>query len=177
MSASRHHYYMRGITLVELMVTLAVLAIIVSIATAVPDILDKRKAIGAQETVYTELQFARSEAIKQSRDIYVDVGSGDDWCIGVTDKPACNCADSSDACTIRYGGSDVLRVVDGGDFDGVSMDATTSGVVFDGVRGMTRSGIGSMTFTSASGDTLGVVVSNTGRVRFCGEDGGYGACP
>lgn len=167
-----------GLTLVEMMVTLAVLAVIVSIATAVPDILDKRRAIGAQEAVFSEMQFARSEAIKQSRDIFVDVHAGTDWCVGVSDQGSCDCTGAGgQACTIHYGGSGVVRVVDGDDFDGVSMTSTTDEIVFDGVRGMVDSGNGTIAVSSAAGNTVGVIVSVMGRVRFCGEDGGYDACP
>lgn len=168
----------RGLTLIELMVTLVVLAIIVSIATTVPDILDKRRAIGAQEALYSEIQFARSEAIKQSRDIHVDVNDGAGWCMGVTDKPSCDCAATdATACTIRYGGSDVARVLDGSDFEGVSMNSNTGEMVFDSIRGMLKSGDGTIKLSTTGVNDLGVVISVMGRVRFCGEDGGYEACP
>lgn len=167
-----------GVTLVELMVTLAVLAIIVSIATAVPDILDKRRVVGAAESAYSELQFARSEAIKQSRDIYVNVSPGNTWCVGVSDSPGCDCTGGGQACTIHYGGEDVLRVVNGADLPGVTMSTTSaSEIAFDSIRGMLDGGgNGTLTFTSAQGDDVSVVVSVMGRVRVCGDAGGYPSC-
>ena len=64
---------MAGFTLLELIVTVVIFAIIV--AVAVPSMqtqFDKREVIAAAEHVYSNLQLARSESIARSTSIFVN---------------------------------------------------------------------------------------------------------
>ncbi len=65
-----HSAKIRGFTLVELIVTLAILAIFATLAApSVSGFFDKRRAIEAAEDLYSRLQLARIEAISRSKDI------------------------------------------------------------------------------------------------------------
>ncbi|MGL1834645.1 GspH/FimT family pseudopilin [Rhodocyclaceae bacterium SMB388] len=65
-----------GFTLIELMIVLVVLAILLTIAApSFRDALERRRVIGASETIYSLVQLARSEAIKQSTQITVALQS------------------------------------------------------------------------------------------------------
>ena len=94
----------RGFTLIELFVTVAVLAILV--AWAVPSfskLIEKRRLIGAAEIVYEELVRARTEAVKRSKPIIVDFSA--DNSIGITDDVVNRCdagEDSTNLCTLDY---------------------------------------------------------------------------
>ena len=98
----------RGITLIELMITLVVLVVLISLAApAMTSLLETRRMAGASQAVYEQLQYARTEAIKQSRPIFVVVDSGTNgvgWCLGISDAPNCDCQlddpEVADACTV-----------------------------------------------------------------------------
>src|SRR6478672_8265542 len=73
-----------GVTLVELMVTLGVLAIL--LVVAVPSFLDyfDRSAVrGAADGVISLISDARAEAVKNDLDINIAMaGAGGAWCVG-----------------------------------------------------------------------------------------------
>lgn len=185
MSTKRRH---TGFSLIELMVTVAVLAIIA--ATAAPSFqsfLDKNRLVGAAEAVYTQVQGARSEAVKQSADMVFVVSPGASWCVGFSRSriaaPPCDCTAAvadEDACSVIADGTNsVLKVVDGSAFNGVTVGAgSPASMTFSGVRG-TTTGAGSIPLQSALGRELQVEVNAIGRVRLCspsGSIGGYPSC-
>lgn len=83
----------QGINLIELMITLIILTILVSIA--IPSYtyyLQTNRLIGTTNSLYYSLQYARSEAIKQNATIYVSFQTGSNWCYGINSSSACNCS-------------------------------------------------------------------------------------
>lgn len=178
-----------GITLLELMVTLAVLGIVISIALpAMGDFIEKRRLVGATEEVYGHLQFVRSEAVKQSTDMRVSLNAAQ-WCLGTrSGANDCDCTvgDQSlaNACAISMAGTNVLTRVMGGDFPQITMAHTFTGnrVTFNGVRGVVDGGLGTVTLSSPSGWQLNITTNILGRVRICDPGtgstivGGYPAC-
>jgi type IV fimbrial biogenesis protein FimT len=185
----------RGVTLIELLVTIVVLGILAAIAVpAMNDMLERRRLIGATEAVYDQVIMARSEAIKQSRDTYVRLQPGTAWCLGVHDlpggaTPGCDCAqndpENAAACTLRVHGEQdrVLRVLSAADFRGVSMAAPTTAmnVRFNFVRGIVVGTGRTITLSTTPREyRLNVVVSSLGRVKICApagsKVGGYPSC-
>ncbi|WP_198019459.1 pilus assembly FimT family protein [Thioalkalivibrio paradoxus] len=79
------------------MITIAVLVILITLAApALNSLLENRRLAGAAQGIYEQIQYARTEAIKQSRDMFVVVDRGDadglGWCLGITTDPAgCDC--------------------------------------------------------------------------------------
>lgn len=172
-------YRQSGVTLIELMTTVTVLAILVALAVpAMGDFVEKRRLIGAAEEIYNQLQFARSEAIKQSTDIFVNVNTGT-WCVGINDGAACDC--SGGDCNIPIGGVDVMKVVNGNDFQNIAIATTLADFRFDNVRGTVPGGGPTVTVTSPRGWEIRVITSTLGRVRMCSPAGannvaGYPTC-
>lgn len=108
-----------GFTLIELMITLAILVIILGLAMpAVTDFAIKQRVSSMTSEVMLSLAFARSEAIKRNQDVRViprtstSSGWSDGWCVG----PASIGNDCNHA--------DVIRVFTG--TNGVSI--TSSGI-------------------------------------------------
>lgn len=111
-----------GFTLIELIVTLSVIAIIATLAVpAMQNFIDKRKAIGAAEEMYSNLQLARSEAIARNQIVAIrfntNVGPistapASTWQYGISTNTTCNASQTlSDLGT----GSPCVLVIDDGD--------------------------------------------------------------
>ncbi|MGD0624868.1 MAG: GspH/FimT family pseudopilin [Thermodesulfobacteriota bacterium] len=66
----------KGLTLVELIITLAILAILLAVATPSLNLFSSSyKLRGAAREVATDLQFARLLAVKENKDFRVDISS------------------------------------------------------------------------------------------------------
>jgi len=165
MSARLHS---SGFTLVELMIVVAVLAILLGIAApSFQSMLDKRRLTGAAEQLYADLQYARSEAIRQNKIVTVYFSeTTSPWCYGMDDDTAsaCNCNSAPSACTV--GG--VQKVVAGSDFRNVTLSSNfdSDNFVFDPRRG-TASRQGTVLLQSTSAGAVNVIVSQLGRVKLC----------
>lgn len=158
-----------GITFFELMVTLIVAAILMSIAVpSFSNLFDKNRVKGAAEQLSGQIQFARSEAISRNIDVVVDVTGGDNWCVGLDDSDdACDCK-TDGACTVNG----VESVTDGSDFNGVSITTGDDDVTFEGTRGLPTGGaVVNFSFESDKGKELGVTVNAIGRVSLCSPSG------
>lgn len=89
-----------GFTLIELMITLAVLAIVLGIAMpAISDFAIKQRVSSKTNEMMLSLAFARSEALKLNRDVRVmpstatAAGWSDGWCVGPATINSCNHAE------------------------------------------------------------------------------------
>lgn len=176
MKARLHSSRHVGFTLIEAMVTVAVIAILAAIAVpAFQNIIDKRRLKEAAEQLYSDMQYARGEALKQNTEVTVAFGGvgGTAWCYGIDDTPAtaCDCANSPGNCTING----VEKVVTSTGFRGISITSTnfvTTGtsVVFDYARGTTQNN-GTASLSSSTGSAANVIVGRVGRVRLCSPSG------
>lgn len=173
-----------GFTLVELMVTIAVIAILATIAAPnMMAFLDRNRVVGAGEAVYGQLQAARSEAIKQGARMTAAFSSGSAWCVGYArGDVACDCTAAlggSNPCSILGDGQNaLLTAISSGPFSGVGMNAGgPASLTFDGVRGTLTGAGGGVSFSSAQGRQLRVEVNVLGRVRLCSPDGSVGGYP
>jgi prepilin-type N-terminal cleavage/methylation domain-containing protein len=172
----------KGFTLIELMVAIAILAILVTMAApSFSSFIDKYRVKRAADTLSAFLINTKSEAIKRNtrvRAVFQSTGSS--WCAGMTTADTCDCtaANSADSCEI----DGAERVVRGSDFKDIllTVSADESKFSFTPLRGAVNAGNAQV--TSANGLQVRVVVKNTtGRIRLCspsgsGNVGGYPVC-
>ncbi|MBI5462887.1 MAG: GspH/FimT family pseudopilin [Gammaproteobacteria bacterium] len=176
-----------GYTLVELLVTLAVVAILVTTALpALTDLIDSQRLRATAQQIAADLRYARSEAIKRHADIPIGVSfaPGRDWCYGISQQLPCDCRErdwrSPDACLLDLAHERQLHTATHDTRAHVevldarfSSDQTTQ---FDPLRGIARAG--TVALRSARGKRLDVRISTLGRVRICApEDTGDSASP
>lgn len=178
----------RGFTLIELFVTIAVLAILVTLAVPAFNLAEQRRVVGAAEGALDQIQTARGEAIKQGRDVHFVVREDGDgsWCHGISTNPGCNCfitdADDPAACTMTLAGDDapVLRTATSDDARNIGMTGAQS-LTFSHVRGTVAGGPEDLTFTSSpNGFEMQVRINAIGRPSACGTNrpmGAYDQCP
>jgi prepilin-type N-terminal cleavage/methylation domain-containing protein len=166
-------YFQRGLTLLELMLTVSIIAIVVAISA--PAILNTQKTMqlkGAVEASYFAFQHARSAAISAGSDVTVSITSGSNWCMGISDNGDCDCT-TLNSCTING----VEQLVKSSDFKLVSMQDLSFGVdntaVFDGIRGLSVGNAGSTVLSDGSNDAK-LILSNMGRIRICMTEGALG---
>jgi len=186
-----------GFTLVELIVAVSVLVILVTVAVpSFQSSLDKRRLIGAAEQVYSDVQWARGEAVRLNKKIVLTFkNSGTtNWCYGMHDAitPTCDCtASSTTNCTIGIAPNSVEKKFINSGFRGVSLtlsgfDTNNANYFFcvDSRRGKFFANAscgsdkdGAISLTSSSG-TVKVDMSELGRVRLCSNTGvgGYPSC-
>lgn len=87
------HHLSRGFTAIELMVTIAILAVLAAIAApSFTPLLERWQVRQASEELQSTLYFARSEAVKRGGGIGIQRSSSTDGCsISDTDTDAWNC--------------------------------------------------------------------------------------
>lgn len=170
------HSNINGFTLLEMMVSIAVMAIIAT--TVIPsfnDMKEKHKIRGAAESISSDLQLARSEAIKTNQNISLSFSGfgATNWCYGINDTSGCNCG-VGNACQVDGA---TVRVASSNEFSNINLTTnfTSQTVTFDPDRGTTNSGT---TTLSANGKSVKIIVSAIGRISLCSSDYSfYPDCP
>lgn len=194
--------YQRAFTLIELLITVLIAAILMGLAApSFMKTIEKRKVISLAEQISGHITQVRSEAISRSTDTYFKILTGDDWVYGLSSRPGdCDLTITTStvgACTLVI--DDGLAGLDPGDglvdpndlvlqrvaaASHPNMALTTEAgfpvdtqLEFDSVRG--TSDIGTITVTSSPNNfKLSIQVGLLGNVRICSPTGelNYGAC-
>jgi prepilin-type N-terminal cleavage/methylation domain-containing protein len=162
----------RGFTLVELMVTVAVAAIVTAAAASSFSAAAERKAlVRAAEAAEAELQLTRLEALKRNTALAVSWYGGEFWCYGI-DTGTCDCKTASDCSIKEVAGSSIVRGIF---LNSVSFSGASS-VLFDHIRG-TASSAGQVDFQTPSGLDLRVELTASGLTRICSPSNGVMGYP
>ena len=158
----------QGLTLLELMIAIALLAVLGTLA--VPTLsarLDQQRLYGAAEALMADVNEARFEAARQGRAMHVLMQPGSAWCWAVASDASCPCGQAQ-ACELRralppdHAGVLLLQAQ--------SMRLSATGLA---------EGAGNATLESRRGARLRVEVQALGRARICtliGPTARYPAC-
>ena len=160
-----------GVTLIELMVSVAVIAILMSIAIpSMTNWIDRARLTGATEALSQDLQLAKSESMRSNATVSISVTTGTNWCYGmVQSATACNCTTA---------GSCSLRRLASTDIPAVSIASPSFTATFSAHRGLAQAR--SVDFSHTRAGTLRVSLTAMGQVSICSPSSaryGYPACP
>jgi type IV fimbrial biogenesis protein FimT len=171
-----------GFSLIELLVTLAVMAIVIAIAVpAFGSIAARNRLRNAAEQLRSDLNAARTESVKRNAPVTVNFTRNSDgsWCYGLSLNASCDCTATSGTtvCSLDSdAGNPILRVISSSKYSGVTMDAPPLGTApfggslrFSPVRPTLLAGSASL--TASSGQTVQVVASGFGRIKLCSPAG------
>ena len=169
-----------GFTLVELLVTLALVALLLAVAApAMAAFLDKARLRAATQALAQELRQARDHALSHQRTIYFSFSSHrEQWCYGWRDGSACQCRSRTPAIRCQTGADGPVRTQSSADYPGVQLTSNRHSsrgtLLFSPLRG-TATGA-AFALRNRYAETR-VIVSPLGRVRICSPAGrGYSLC-
>lgn len=181
-----------GFTLIELMVTVAVLAILAAAAApSYRDMIDRYRLRKATDDVLSVISNSRQAAVKLDRNVNVAFGANaQGWCMGanaaaaptggnaVQGATACACEAVTPTCSVD---GEVL-MIEPGKHRGVTLGGTTTALVYDGNMGLLSSLTSqSITLTSPlQVHRLRVTIRPLGQASVCAETPaipGFSACP
>jgi type IV fimbrial biogenesis protein FimT len=182
-----------GFTLIELMVTIVVLAILIAIAVpSFAGAIDRRRISDAAEAVAKQVQQGRMAAMETSRRITMVIDQdADPWCFGLTDNADCDCTEA-DSCQIPFRldvitlqPADYEEVVGLGTlFRGVDLAGAPALMTFEPRLGARELGLDveTIVLTSERGLEARIMVNRVGRVAVCSPAGaaqvsGMALCP
>ena len=163
----------RGFTLLELLITVAVLAILATVAVpSMRSAAEKRRTIAAAEEIYSQLQLARSEAIARSQPVFMNIEDGADWAIGISDDPACDPTDNAPACTLvdTNDANPITRRFTFNEHRNISILSTEDQINFLSQRGTATGANIDIVSTGDTGYVMSLVVGPLGQITMCSSN-------
>ncbi|MGL5344296.1 MAG: pilus assembly FimT family protein [Plesiomonas sp.] len=171
----------KGLTLIELLITIVVATILMGVAVPSYQQLKDNRILNDQASVLTSfIERAKISAVRSNKKIYFSLyknNNSPDWCVGATDKISkCNCLTNYNECTVNdlvfYHADD--RGVD------ITINNFLNGkgnqdFSFDGKRSTSSSG---NIILSNNHAQIKIKISSMGRLSLCSDDGvgGYQKC-
>jgi len=159
----------QGVTLIELMITVIVMAILASLATpAFLDQIDRRRIVGAGDNLIADMRYAQAEAMKTNIEVDVVFTTGASWSYTMDTNPNKTTAGAD------YKGSSLAI--------SAAVTSAANTITFNPKRNTISptpaSAENMVTVTSARGHSISLQVSPQSAMRLCTTSGlsGYPSC-
>jgi type IV fimbrial biogenesis protein FimT len=166
----RLHIRRRGLTLIELTIGLAILAILSSLAASpLAAWLARNRVKAAANQLVADLGEARHEATRRGTALRVNFQTGTQWCYAITLDAALDCGAAA-------ANTAVLKRVSAKDLRGVTI-ASAEAIDFNNGSGGILQPIARVRLVSSQGDVLQVKTTRIGRASICAPDGGFVGIP
>jgi len=159
----------KGFSLIELIVTLSVVVILVTVGVpTLCGMLENNRLRSASEELYQRLYYAKSIAINNQQNIYFPFTTGTSWCYGTNPEATCDCTNpvSCNLGTVSTPNNQVSLTITGFNSGEARIQSG---------RGMFLQS-GNATF-SLNGKSIQVKASKMGRITICSDTiAGYKPC-
>mgnify|MGYP001193083940 FL=1 len=181
----------RGVTIVELMVTLAILAVLLAVALpSMRDFIARKRMEGVAQELLTDLRLLKSQQqLQNRRAVAISFGSTTDqtcyvlYFVGVN-MPHCNCAAAADAvCGAAniMGRPEQIRLVSVPRSTGVTITANQRFIKLLGFDGLPENDTTLLALVESSqAGSIRVATNELGRPSMCSVSGAFGSlvqCP
>ena len=179
-----------GLTLVELAITLAIVAVLAAMAApGFAQLIARQRLVGAAVQLASDVQFVRNESVLRNAALRLSFyasPSGSCYLVHSGARSACSCGDSTGAAGTAAlatcaGDAEPIKTVSIAAASGLSVQANVASIRFDPLHG-TGTPTGTLRVVSARAGSIHHVVNLLGRVRSCSpaDSGpvvpGYPAC-
>jgi len=153
----------KGFNLIEILITLAVLSLLISLmAPGLSHLISKYQLKSQVEKFYQDLKYAQSLAINSGTNIYVALTLGPPACYGFSDQGSnCNCITSLQ-CTLN-GASRVFPV---NSLLRLTSSSNTTSFYFGALRGESSTPNPLWTFTKGN-QALQIQINSLGLITVC----------
>ena len=168
--ASSRRTSSRGFTLIELLLAVVLLSIVMVLAVpAMATMSERRQTIAAVERIYSELQLARSTAVAMSQPVFMNINSGDNWALGVSNDANCDPIDNNPACSVPdvENNNPVTRLYSASDNDNVRVSSAGNQITFFSQRGTATPTNIVITSLGDIGYIVNIVVRPLGQISVC----------
>lgn len=167
----------RGFTLIELMVTVALAGIvIVLVGPSMRDLLTRQRLRGVNAELLTDLQFARGEAVRRNYPVHVRFGSNADMTCYVIFVPnitgTCDCLlGATRACSGSHTEIKTVQVPRSLQVALAASSAADTIVTFDWRTGQSQPGEFHVDASGSPSGALRTTMNAAGRPTVCSPDG------
>lgn len=179
MQARSGQRFLKGLTLIELLITVAIVTILALLAVpSFQRMMDTRRVVGAADNLLAELRHAQTESVKRNVQVKFQVTPGTSTWSYTTVDGGLNTGSTADDTNIK--------TVSSTDYNGIQFSFDVSGknntITFDPKRGtVLEAGTAEqkfMTMTSQLGTAISVQIDPASRIRLCSPTraGGLVAC-
>lgn len=173
----------KAFTLIEIMIALVISAVLILVSIpSMNNFFESSRLLSASNTLLSDLQYVRSEAIKRNVNIYVAFTSGSSWCYAYSDTTSCNCAQTT-AGQADYCQAGSVHYSRGyTDYKGITLTEsfTANQMSFGALRGDVVTGLtgASQTITlSSTNYSVNIIINSAGLVSACANGAGIGRYP
>lgn len=167
----------RGFTMIELMVVVVLAAVLLAlVGPSLRDLIARQRVQGINAELVTDLQYARSEALRRNYPVHFRFGGNASMTCYVMFTPgitgSCDCTRGiGTACTETHGEIKTVQVPRSLQAELTASSPVGSIVVFDWRTGKSQPGDFRIDVAGTRGGTLRTSVNASGRPTVCSPDG------